>query len=167
MEHSVCIILINPLCTPVHLALSVKGRYYELNVKGVKINHSVLEKIQTFNRTLMPLLFIELDEACCKEIKTSADFIFNSFVTAGKEATCLQPLLNFLAENVSKDFCECKVVFDVLEKLMQKKVSFKTYHLHLDSHLQMNSFSLPMYSHKEVEQYILKLKNEKQGNLHA
>ncbi|CAG0969092.1 MAG: hypothetical protein HND27_06070 [Bacteroidetes bacterium] len=167
LEHSVCIILINPLCTPVHLALSVKGRYYELNVKGVKINHSVLEKIQTSNRRLIPLLFIELEEACCKEIRMPADLIFNSFVTAGKEATCLQPIVNFLAENMSADFCECKVIFDVLEKLMQKKILLKTYHLHLESYLQKKSFSLPTYSHKEVEQYILKLKNEKQSNPHA
>lgn len=167
IEHSVCIILINPLFTPIHLALSVKGRYYELNVKGVKVNHSVVEKIQTFNRTSMPLLFLELEDACSKNLKTSPDSIFNSFETVGKEATCLQPIVNFLAENISADFCECRVIFDVLEKLKQKNISFKIYHIHLDSHLQMNSFSLPTYSHKEVEQYILKLKNEKQGHLHA
>ncbi len=148
--ENVVIALINPLHIPVHIAIISKGECFELTVKGVK-QSSALALVKSKS----PLLLLNI---IATEIKISPKEIFNTFSEVDKNTSCIQPIVRFLSENINQEFSNCKIIFDVLEKLIHNKVSFKTYQLHLDKEIKNNSFALSYYTAQDVDNYIQKLK---------
>jgi hypothetical protein len=152
LRENIVIALINPLLTPVHIALISKGECFELTVKGVKQTNAL-----ALTKANVPKLFILIN---AKDIKVSPKEIFSAFFKADKNISCLLPIASFLAQNVNSEFADCKIIFDVLEKLLQKQMSYQIYHQNLEEEINNNIFHLPLYTAKEVNNYIQKLKTK-------
>jgi hypothetical protein len=146
--------------TPPHIGVLVDGNYNSLTIKGHELNIDINVLIKTIQQKKIETLFIQLKkhpvfssnyqrEICQYHIQQFTQVKVN-------EASCLSPIKLFLQEFYAIPELKEELLFELIERLKQNSYISFNLGLNIESKLDEQEFSLPMYSNEQLQEIISK-----------
>lgn len=145
--------------TPPHIGVLISGNYNSLTIKGHELNINSTVLLKTIQQKKIETLFIQLKkhpvfssdyqkEICQYYIQQFSQVKVN-------EASCLSPIKLFLQEFYVIPENKNELLFELIERLKQNQYISLTFGLNINTKIEDNEFSLPMYSNKQLQEIIL------------
>jgi hypothetical protein len=135
-------------------------KYHSLSIKGRDINTPVPALIKNSSIRKIPTLFIKI-----KSHPTFSDiYLREHFITNIEQfdrvdigvATCLSPIKLFFEEVYNLPMKEINYLYEILPLLFAEGLIDSVSSLNLDQ----NTYSLPTYTNKEINEGITSVRNE-------
>jgi hypothetical protein len=145
---------------PPHIGMIMDKKYHSLSIKGRDINTPVPALIKNSSIRKIPTLFIKI-----KSHPTFSDiYLREHFITNIEQfdrvdigvATCLSPIKLFFEEVYNLPMKEINYLYEILPLLFAEGLIDSVSSLNLDQ----NTYSLPTYTNKEINEGITSVRNE-------
>ncbi|PCJ88437.1 MAG: hypothetical protein COA57_03420 [Flavobacteriales bacterium] len=155
----VFLVILYPNRIPPHLAVSVNGKLFSLDVKGPSLNKDLNVLLRSIQKNQWECLLVQLK---MPELFTLEDLRREiSKITAAYPAvqaggvTCLAPIKDFCNSIYQTETSNVNFIFDLLPKLEQQGILNDCYHLNMDRYFILgNRFELKTYSMFEINETI-------------
>jgi hypothetical protein len=153
------LVILHASRTPPHIGVLIDGNYNSLTIKGHELNVCINVLLKTIQQKKIEVLFIKLK----KHPVFSADyqreicqFYIKQFTQVkANEASCLSPIKLFLQEFYALSENKQELLFELIERLKQNQYISLTLGLNVENKIEDGEFSLPMYSHQQLQDVII------------
>lgn len=150
---------------PPHIGIVIDGNYNSLTIKGHELNVNLEVLLKTIQQKKIEALFIQLKKHPVFSTDYQKDIcqIYIQQFTQVKpdEASCLSPIKLFLQEFYAVTVIENELLFELMERLKANQyiTSITGYNVQamLDEQYEL---SLPVYTHKELQDVIKKERSD-------
>jgi hypothetical protein len=143
---------------PPHVGIVIDGNYNSLTIKGHELNVGIDVLLKTIQQKKIEALFVRLKKhpvfsnGYQKEI--CQHYIQQFTQVKQNEASCLSPVKLFLQEFYALCLSEKELLFELTERLKQNNYISEVVGLNVEEKLEQCQFSLPMYTHEELQKVI-------------
>jgi len=143
---------------PPHVGIMINGFYSSLTIKGHELDVRAEVLLKTISQKKIETLAVQL----VKQPVFSADYqkeVLGFYVrqfpkVEAHKASCLSPVKLFLQEFYAIPYNPAELLFEITERLKQNNYIDKVLGLNLKDTLTESDFSLPVYSHEQLQEVI-------------
>jgi hypothetical protein len=143
---------------PPHVGVVIDGNYNSLTIKGHELNVALEVLLKTIQQKKIEALFIQLKKHpvfSSEYQKEICQHYIKQFTQVKQhEASCLSPVKLFLQEFYALCLNEKELLFELTERLKQNNYVSGVIGLNVEEKLEHEQFSLPMYTHEELQKVI-------------
>jgi hypothetical protein len=149
LNNGLWLILVAINGTPPHIALINEAKYYSLSTRKVDCGNSLEKFISVIERKHIPTLFVHIEIK--KNIDLSLEKIYRDLQPLGNsENTCLSPIKELFAGNISPKFASTNYVFELLS-MAEKMSLIKECLCVFCQDTNSNSITLPKYTMAQIK----------------
>lgn len=153
------LVILHASRTPPHIGVLIDGNYNSLTIKGHELNISINVLLKTIQQKKIEVLFIKLKKHPVFSTdyqKEICQFYIKQFTQVkANEASCLSPIKLFLQEFYALSENKQELLFELIERLKQNQYISLTLGLNVENKIEDGEFSLPMYSHQQLQDVIV------------
>lgn len=143
---------------PPHVGMLIDGNYNSLTIKGHELNVGIGVLIKTIQQKKIEALFVQLKKhpvfSTGYQLDVCQLYIRQFTQVKQHEASCLSPVKLFLQEFYALCLNENELLYELTERLKQNNYISFAAGLNVEGKLEQDQFSLPMYTHEELQKVI-------------
>lgn len=145
---------------PPHLGLVVDEKYYSITIKEVELGLNVNKMVDLIKRKKIPTIIIEVDD----KAKNVSKFYSKYNSLKEESITCLTPIKEYFSVSNSFNSTDIKVIFDLLDTLVEKNKVIQTFELNLSHVIHEGKYAMKKYSFHQLNEQINKLRLKDKTN---
>jgi hypothetical protein len=162
--EAVYLVILHAGSKPPHMGLMIGGLYSSLSVKGKDLDIPAVALMKNIRQRKIVSLFVELKSHPIHTLQTLNSSFKSSIhifprVDIGI-ATCLTPILLFLAGRYSVQTGDIDYLYQLLPRLKEEGWISKTQALFADEQIKGGEFELPYYTKEEIYKGIEQVRTE-------
>ncbi len=158
LSKNTWLVILHASRIPPHVGLVIDGNYNSLTIKGHELNVGLEVLLKTIQQKKIEALFIRLKVhpvfSTGYQREICQHYIQQFTQVKQHEASCLSPVKLFLQEFYALCLHEKELLFELTERLKQNEYISEVIGLNVEQKLEQEQFSLPMYTHEELQQVI-------------
>ena len=158
LSKNTWLVILHASRIPPHVGIVIDGNYNSLTIKGHELNIGIDVLLKTIQQKKIEALFVQLKKHpvfSTEYQKEICQLYIQQFTQVKQnEASCLSPVKLFLQEFYALCFNEKELLFELTERLKQNNYISDAVGINVDEKLEQDQFSLPMYTHEELQKVI-------------
>lgn len=158
LSKNTWLVILHASRIPPHVGMVIDGNYNSLTIKGHELNIGLEVLLKTIQQKKIEALFVQLKKHpvfSSEYQKEICQHYIKQFTQVKQhEATCLSPVKLFLQEFYAICLNEKELLFELTERLKQNNYITEVIGLNVQEKLEQDLFSLPMYTHEELQKVI-------------
>jgi len=152
------VIILHASRMPPHIGILINGHYSSLTIKGHELNVKAEALLKLISQKKTETLAIQLIKQPVFSLDHQKE-VFEHFIkqftkVEANGATCLSPVKLFLQEFYALPYLKHEMLFELTNRLTQNAYIYQTVGFNVDDKLKHGHFSLPQYTHSQLQQTI-------------
>lgn len=158
LARNTWLVILHASRIPPHVGIVIDGNYNSLTIKGHELNIGIEVLLKTIQQKKIETLFVQLKKhpvfSTDYQKEVCQHYIQQFTQVKQNEASCLSPVKLFLQEFYALCLNEKELLFELTERLKQNNYISSATGLNIEGKLEHEQFSLPMYTHEELQKVI-------------